>query len=143
MRWDPAIVLGHFAVPDMNEPIHEFGFVHEGVVAGDEDGFTVILKPSQDLHQFKGTRRIQMGGRFVGDDDGRIVDQGPGDGNSLGFSAGKPLNPGMSLWTRHRKDREDAWLSLQERKLLPAGIGGEHHIFQDADPFHEVETAER
>ena len=75
----------------------EFGLEDDGVVAGDEDGLAVILELPDDGHEFVGELGVQVGGRFVGDDDGRVVDERPGDGHPLGLAAGEPLDLGVGL----------------------------------------------
>jgi hypothetical protein len=37
---------------------------------------------------------IEVAGRFVGEEDGRVLDRGAGDGHPLLFAAGKLRRPG-------------------------------------------------
>ena len=63
-------------------------------MAGDEDGFPLGFKIAHNVHEFPGQPGIQVGGRFIGNNYLGVVNQGPGNGGSLGFSPGEPLNLG-------------------------------------------------
>ena len=44
-----------------------------------------------DVHNLQGVAAVQISGRLVGDNDGRVLDNRPGDGDTLPLSAGKHI----------------------------------------------------
>ena len=49
----------------------------------------VFVELFKEAHDVFGRLRIEVARRFVGHDDVRIVDQGPGDGHALALAAGE------------------------------------------------------
>ena len=130
------------SVPEMNDPVHDPRLIHEGVVAGNQDGFFVLLEPAQDFHQLQGEFGVQMGRGFVGDNDRRVIDQGPGNGHSLGFAARKPFDFGLRLLGDVEKVEKVQSPLLQNRMPFSAGVGRQHHVFQGGDSLDEVKLLE-
>ena len=64
--------------------------VHDAfVMGGEEDGRAELVDLLQDADDVIGVRRVEIAGRLVGDDDVRMVDDGPGDGHALFLAAGE------------------------------------------------------
>ena len=82
-----TLTLYYIAIAAVDNPVDDLRLVNNRVMAGDDHGSAVPLQPSQDVHKFFRELRVEMGGRFVRDDDRRIIDQCPGDRHPLGFSA--------------------------------------------------------
>lgn len=80
------------AVPEIDDPPHCHGVIHERVVACDEDGLSLPVEAGHDLHEFLREGRIEVGGGLIGDDHLGVVDECPGDGDSLGLAPGQPLH---------------------------------------------------
>ena len=80
------------AVPDGDHPVDHGRAEDERVVAGDDGRLSLVLEPGDDLHEFQGELAVQVGRRFIGDDDRGIVHQRPGDRHPLGLSAGEPFH---------------------------------------------------
>jgi len=54
--------------------------VNQRIVGGDEDRFAHPVDFTKNVEQIGGEFAVEVGGRLIGNDDLRIVDQGPGDG---------------------------------------------------------------
>ena len=50
---------------------------------GDDQGGSMGHQPDQGLPDFPLGHGVQMGGGFVPDQDGGVLEQGPGDGQTL------------------------------------------------------------
>lgn len=61
------------------------------VVRGDDDGFPFAMETLKYSQNFSRVFRIEISGRFVSDNDVRIVDERAGDTDPLSFSSGKCL----------------------------------------------------
>ena len=60
------------------------------IVADHQDCLAVFLrKPVDDVHDLVGAFAVEVAGRFVTEKEGRIGDDGPGDGHPLLLSAGQ------------------------------------------------------
>lgn len=61
----------------------------EAAVVGDDDegGLTLGLEAAENLVDLVAGAGVEFAGRFVGEYDDRIFDQGSGDGDALLFSA--------------------------------------------------------
>ena len=58
------------------------------VVADDDDAPALLLRdPAQEPHDLVADLRVEVGGRLVGQDERRVVDQRPGDRHPLLFAA--------------------------------------------------------
>ena len=63
------------------------------IVGNDKDGHALFLEGFDGLDDFIPGGAIQVAGGFVGKDDGRVHDDGPGDGYPLALSAGELIRP--------------------------------------------------
>jgi hypothetical protein len=54
-----------------------------GFVGHHDDGAAFIIQPPQQRHDLGAGRRVEVTGRFVGEDDLGVVHHGAGDGNTL------------------------------------------------------------
>src|SRR5690606_23573239 len=71
---------------------------HEGgVVRGDQRGDADLIEVAEYVHDAGGAVVVQIGGRFVGDQDGGPAHDGAGDGQPLLFAAGQ-LDGGQVLF---------------------------------------------
>src|SRR2546421_4292394 len=57
------------------------------VVGGDDDGRAARVRVEEELEDAVGQRRIEISRRLVGEQDGRLVDQGARDGDALLLAA--------------------------------------------------------
>ncbi len=63
---------------------------HLGIMRGnDQRGLLFGVQVFKQFDDFTARVRIQVAGRFVGQDQFRFVDEGAGDGDALLFAAGK------------------------------------------------------
>ncbi len=74
---------------------------------------------------------VQVGGRLIGDDDRRVVDQGPGNGHPLDLAPGEKVNPrsGMPRDIEHLQQLHCPFCG--PRLPFAGRIGRKHHVFQD------------
>ncbi len=59
------------------------------LVRDQHDGVALLVEPLEQPHDFDTGRAVEVSGRFVGQQNGRIVHQRPGDGHALALSAGE------------------------------------------------------
>ena len=59
------------------------------LVRDDDDGVAFPRKLLEQRHDFRAGLGIEIAGRLVGQQDGRLVDQRAGDGDALALAAGK------------------------------------------------------
>ena len=58
-------------------------------VGHQDDGVSLGVELIEQIHDLFAGLRIQVPGGLVGEDDGRVIDQGSGDGHALALSAGE------------------------------------------------------
>src|SRR5690606_36357366 len=56
-------------------------------VRDDHDGVTLTVERLEKLHDLLARAGVQVAGRLVGQQDGRVIDQGAGDGDTLPLTA--------------------------------------------------------
>src|SRR6185436_14004468 len=71
---DPAVLQRHGAID------HPLDVV---LVGRDHDGPARIREPAEEVEHGPGGGRVEIAGGLVGDDEGWVVGEGPGDGGSL------------------------------------------------------------
>jgi hypothetical protein len=101
---------------------------HAGVVSDHEDrGPSVVRRRAQQFDHLLAVLPIEGRGGFIRETEGRILDEGPADGDALLLAAGKLQRPQARL-LRHAKHRQD---------MVGAGAGltrghvaapAEHHL---------------
>jgi len=77
-------------------------------IMGDKhDGDAALfIELAEQFHQITASRRIEIAGRLVGEDDGGIGDQGAGDGDALLLAAGQfGRGVGLAVGKSHRGKR--------------------------------------
>ena len=90
------VVPGQFAGDaTVGEHDDAFGATGDvGFVRDQDDGAPVLrMQIGEEFADQGRCHRIEIAGRFVGEDEGRIVDQGAGDGDPLLFTAGEGIRP--------------------------------------------------
>jgi hypothetical protein len=60
-----------------------------GVVGGHHHGDAELVDPQEQLDDLPADQRVEVAGRLVGDDQARVVDEGPGDRRPLLLAAGE------------------------------------------------------
>src|ERR671910_279447 len=64
---------------------------HLSVVRGDHDGGAYTVDPVQELHDADAGCGVEVAGRLVGNENGRLGHEGPGYGDALLLSAGEHI----------------------------------------------------
>src|SRR5882757_7416709 len=59
------------------------------IVSGDDHGGTASVDFAEEIHDLERQIGIEIARGFIGEDQLRLVDQGPGDGNTLLLTAGQ------------------------------------------------------
>ena len=78
-------VIGDDTVANVDDAMGEFGDV---VLVGDEDdGVALRMEFVEEAHDLVAGLRIEVSGRLVGEEDGRLVDEGAGNRDALALSA--------------------------------------------------------
>jgi gamma-glutamyl phosphate reductase len=62
-------------------------FGHFDVVRDEYDGEALFVQGPEERHDVLGAFRVEISGRFVGENDGRVIDECAGDGDALMLSA--------------------------------------------------------
>jgi hypothetical protein len=101
-----------------------------------------IDEPAQKIHDLAALDTIEVAGRFVGEEDDRLDDNRPGDGNALLFAAGELLGPVPA--TMAQSDcLQGSFGEVPRFGARPAGDGqGQEHIFFGAERFEQMEGLE-
>ena len=58
-----------------------------GVVRDEYDGFAALLELMEGLHYKRSSGGVQVSRRLIGQDDGRVIDKGACDGDTLHLAA--------------------------------------------------------
>ena len=81
-----SFITHDLSVNDMNSPVHASGEVE--VMRDRDDGLAAErYKFAKDVEDLRGRERIQAAGRFIGENDRRIVGQRAGDSDALSLPA--------------------------------------------------------
>src|SRR5258706_4088959 len=81
----PAYVVFDLSVADMDRPVGEGG--HVGFVRHDHDRVAGFVESRKERHDFGAGLRVQIAGRFVGEQNGRVVDERPSHRHALALAA--------------------------------------------------------
>lgn len=81
-----GLVTHNSPVNDMNSPMHLSGKAE--IMRDRDDSFAAErYKIAKDIEDLRGRERIQAAGRFIGENDRRIVGQRAGDSDALSLPA--------------------------------------------------------
>jgi len=112
------------------------------IVCDQHDGPAFRMQSAEELHDVAGGLAVEIAGRFVGEDDARFVDEGPGDGHPLPLATGKLVGPVMSP-VPHADLVEDLEDPVSRARLRISGISqGKQGIAADAEAGQEIEGLE-
>ena len=86
---DPSggLVAGDDAVADGDDAMGVLGDVR--LVGDEDDGVAFGVKLVEEGHDLVAGLGVEVSGGLVGEDDGRVVDEGTGDGDALSLTAGE------------------------------------------------------
>ena len=82
-----GLVGEDLAVADVDDAMSVFGDV--GLVGDEHDGVALGVERVEEGHDLDAGFGVEVAGGLVGEDDGRAVDQGAGDGDALALAAGE------------------------------------------------------
>ena len=74
------------AVADVDDAVSVLGDI--GFVGDEDDGVAFCVELIEEGHDFGAGLGVEVAGGLVGEDDGRTVDEGAGDGDALALAAG-------------------------------------------------------
>ena len=104
-------------------------FFEDGAVVRDHDhGRAAAVELDQELEDFVRRFRVQVAGRFVGQYDGGLVQEGAGDGDALLLAAGKLVGHLVGLGGHAHVVQHFRDAGVDEAAVFPAG--GAEHEFQ-------------
>lgn len=84
---DGLAFVNDASIKQMNAAVSVLG--ETGIVGGHADGRAFPVEFTQQFHDAVGVMRIEVAGRFVRQQDGRVAGENPGYGNALLLAAGK------------------------------------------------------
>jgi hypothetical protein len=85
----PDILRHHFAVEEINDSVGIVGIV--GRVRDHHDGSSLVIELFKKSHYFFSIGGVEVSGRFIGEDHGRLGYDRSGDGHALLLTSGKLL----------------------------------------------------
>src|SRR5438477_1687436 len=109
------------------------------VVGRHQNGGSSCVDLQQELDDFPGGRRVEVPGRFIGQEDLRIVHERPRDRDSLLLAARKLIGK-LVLFSFEADDAEhlfDLWLEVPQRAFSDAQ--GEGDILEDGEIGEQLE----
>jgi hypothetical protein len=124
------------AVFHVNDPVSAGG---DAVVMSDEDdGFAALVQPVNEVQDFSAGFRIEVSGRFVGEDHEGIVHERAGDGDALLLATGQLVGAVVEAIAQADEGGqfEAAVVALLEVAALVEE--GDLDIFEDAELGDEV-----
>ena len=74
-------------ITDCDDAVSEFGDV--GLVRDHDDGIALGVKFVEERHDLVTGLGVEVSRGLVGEDDGRMVDEGAGDGDTLALTTGQ------------------------------------------------------
>ena len=114
-----------------------------GVVGDDEDGLALVGQLAEDGQHMLGSARIQVAGRLIGHDDGRVIGQGAGNGGDLLLPARERQGQliGLPFQAHQLEQLHGAPLALG-RGIHVAIIHRQHGVFEHRKGGQQLEELE-
>ena len=112
------------------------------VVRDQQDGLPIIVQPAQQLDHLMAALRVQRAGRLVGEQQRRLVGQGPGDGQPLALAAGQHARRGVGLVPDAQQVEQVAGPGLRGPAAPPGDDRGQGHVLQHRHALEQVEELE-
>src|ERR1039457_2989744 len=135
-----SLVLLDFAVADVNDAV---GMQGDIVFVGDQDdGIALLVEALEEAHDFVAGGGIEVAGGFVGQQNGRVVDERAGDRDALALAAGKlvrlVVHAGFQVYLAHGN-----FGALQALGAGHSGVDqGKFHVVQGGGAGQQVEGLE-
>src|SRR6185503_17744805 len=116
----PKRGVDDLSVKQVNAPLGVPGV--SGIVRDDADGGAVVMNLLEEFHHLLAALRVQVAGRFVGEQDDRLARDGSGHGHTLLLPARK-LAGKMFCAMRHSDALERVLDTLTTLPSAHAAIG--------------------
>ena len=126
------------------EPEDAVGDVADAVVVGDDDDRAVLRLRDivEELDDFVAVAGVEVGGRFVGEDELRVVGQGAGDRDALALAAGEGLRLRAEA-VGHAEVGEEGGGALAGFAPADAGeVQGDLDVLAGVEGLEQVEALE-
>ena len=115
-------VVDDTAVPHAHDALRGVG---DGLIVGDEqDRLAAGVQPSEQLQDFLATFRVERAGRFVGQQQRRLVGQRSGDGQPLALPAGERRGGLLGLVADAQQVEQVACPGFGQLALAPGDEAG-------------------
>ena len=94
----------------------------------------------EDVHEVHGQVEIEVARGFVGQDQLRVGDHGPGDGHPLLLAAREPLARRIALGLKAQSADHGPHAPLQMGALHAAHLQGHGHVVEDSAVGQDLEV---
>ncbi len=111
-------------------------------MAGEDDGATLVGEAFEDAEEFAGQLAVEVGGRFIGDEDFRIIDQRAADGDTLLFAAGEPFHFRGAALAQIYIGEQGFGLFEQCLARLAGRVGRQDDVLDGGEAANQVELLE-
>ena len=131
--------LVDLSIGEMDHALGVFG--GDRIVCHHDDGHALLVQGAQEVQDLAPGVTVEVAGRFIGDDQDRIVDQRPRDRHALLLSTGEFLRLVMNTvcQTDHFQHLERFFLAFFIAEMTVAVIEqGHHHVPQGAGARQQV-----
>ncbi|MBA7568093.1 hypothetical protein ES708_09814 [subsurface metagenome] len=134
----PAIWVA--PVQNMDRPVGMLG--NDGFMSDQDNGIALPVEFIQQAHDLLPGNRVQVAGRFIGQNNGRVVHHGPGNGHPLALAAAQFAGP-MGGPVRQAHPLQDFLGLLDPLTAVNTGVNqGEFHIPQGRGTRQEIKRLE-
>ena len=145
-------VTGHAAVDNADNALFEL-IDDVFVMAGKDNGGAEFINADQQFDDLVAVKVVEVAGRLVGDDHGRVVDHGAGDGDALFFSAGELVRKVVRLSRKpdHVEHLRNEFFYFRlrsaadlkrERDILISGLAREQFKILEHDAYLPAQLGE-
>ncbi len=112
------------------------------VVAGQDHRPAGRGRLLENGHEFHRQRRVEVGGRLVGDDHMRVVDRRPGDGDTLLLAAREVLNGRSSAMRQAQVGEQSLGTGVPGAPVAAERVGLRHDVFLRRKALDQIELLE-
>ena len=110
------------------------------IVAGHDHGLAAPFQLGGDGQELRDPFAIEVRGRLVGDDDLRVVDQRPGNGDALHLAARQMFDGEQGAILQAERIQQLIAPALQSAVRNAGRIGRQHHVLEGGEAADQIES---